>query len=92
MTLSSHGTRPIEPISCLKVLLDSRLQYDFLQGLIDIVAFLVQKVWQNNRISIREIPRKFPRYLLRVCSLLTTTLEPEMLESRWRTLKTRIIA
>jgi len=32
-------------------------------GLIDFVAFLVQTLWQNNRISIKDIPGKSPRYL-----------------------------
>jgi len=52
------GSRPIEPLSWLKLLLDSRLQYESLdlKGFIDFVAFLVQKLWQNNRILIREIP------------------------------------
>jgi len=30
--------------------LDSRLQYEFLEGLTDFLAFLVQKLWPNFRI------------------------------------------
>jgi len=36
-----------EPISWLKVFLDSKLQYEPLEGLMDFLAFLVQKLWQN---------------------------------------------
>jgi len=36
--------------------LDSRLQCESLEGLIDFLAFLVQKLWPNFRILIREIP------------------------------------
>jgi len=50
MTSSSPGSRPIEPILCLKVFLDSGLQYESLEGMIDILAFLIQKLWQNMQI------------------------------------------
>jgi len=56
MTSSSPGSRPIEPISWLKVFLDSRLQYESLEGLMDFLAFLVQKLWHKNQKFIREIP------------------------------------
>ena len=36
--------------------LDSRLQYESLDGLIDFLAFLVQKSWPSFRILIKEIP------------------------------------
>jgi len=36
--------------------LESRLQYESLEGLMDFLAFLVQKLWPNLRILIREIP------------------------------------
>jgi len=42
------GRRQIEPILWLKVYLDSRLKYESLECLIDFVAFLVEKLWQNN--------------------------------------------
>ena len=37
----------IHQILWLKVFLDSRLQYESLEGLMDFLAFLVQKLWQN---------------------------------------------
>jgi len=46
--LIAPGNRPIEPISWLKVFFDSRLQYESSEGLLDFLAFLVQKLWQNN--------------------------------------------
>jgi len=36
--------------------LDSRLQYESLEGLMDFLAFPVQKLWPNFRILIRDIP------------------------------------
>jgi len=36
--------------------LDSKLQYESLEGLMDFLAFLVQKLWQNKQKLIREIP------------------------------------
>jgi len=36
--------------------LDSRLQYESLEGLMDFLAFLTQKLWPNFRILINEIP------------------------------------
>jgi len=54
------GSRPIKSILWIKVLLDYRLQYESLEGLIDFVAFLVQKLWQNNQILIRKIPGNPP--------------------------------
>jgi len=36
--------------------LDSRLQYESFEGLMDFLAFLVQKLWQNKHKLIREIP------------------------------------
>jgi len=35
---------------------DSRLQYESLEGLIDFLAFLVQKIWQNKQKITRGIP------------------------------------
>ena len=35
--------------------LDSRLQYECLEGLMDFLAFLVQKFWPNKQKLIREI-------------------------------------
>jgi len=39
--------------------LDSRLQYESLEGLTDILAFLVQKLWQNKQKLIRKIPENY---------------------------------
>jgi len=36
--------------------LDSRFQYESLEGVMDFLAFLVQKLWPNFRVLIREIP------------------------------------
>jgi len=36
--------------------LDSRLQYQSLEGLMDFLAFLVQTLWPNFRILLRGIP------------------------------------
>ena len=36
--------------------LDSRLHYESLEGLMDFLAFPVQKLWPNFRILIRDIP------------------------------------
>ena len=56
-------------------------------GLIDFVAFLVQTLWQNNRILIGEIPQVSVHILF----FSVLTFEPETLESRSRVLKTHII-
>jgi len=56
MTSSSPGSRTIEPILWLKYFLDSKLQYKSLEGLMDFLVFLVQKLWQNKHNLIREIP------------------------------------
>jgi len=39
-----------------QIVWDSRLQYESLEGLMDFVAFLVHKLWQNNLKPYREIP------------------------------------
>jgi len=49
MMTSSPGSRTIHPILWFKVFLESRLQYEFLEGLLDFLAFLVQTLWQNNQ-------------------------------------------
>jgi len=36
--------------------LDSKLQYESLEGSMDFLAFLVQKLWRNKHKLIREIP------------------------------------
>jgi len=39
-----------------KVFLDSRLQYESLEGLMDFLTFLVHKLWQNKQKLNKEIP------------------------------------
>jgi len=74
MMTSSPGSRTIEPILWLKVLLDSRLQYEFLEGLMDFLAFLVQKLWQK---LIRESPYNYSAYSPMIWGLLAITWAPE---------------
>jgi len=49
MMTSSAESRTIHPILWFKVFLDSRLQYESLEGLMDFLAFLVQKLRQNKQ-------------------------------------------
>jgi len=39
-----------------QIFLDSRLQYESVECLMDFLAFLFQKLWQNKQKLIREIP------------------------------------
>jgi len=89
MTSSSPGNRPIKPILWLKVFLDSRLQHESSEGLMDFLTFLVQKLWQIKQKLIREIPIKYSAYSSINWGLLAITLAPE---SRSRALKTHITA
>jgi len=41
---------------CGSTFFDFRLQYASLEGLMDFLAFLVQKLWQNKQKLIRQIP------------------------------------
>jgi len=59
MMTSYPGSRTIHPILWLKVVLDSRLQYGSLKGLMDFLAFLVQKLWQSKQKIIWGIPTNF---------------------------------
>jgi len=62
MTSSFPGSRPIKPIVWLKIFSDSRLQHEPSEGLMDFLAFLFKKLWQNKQKLIRETPlihRKF---------------------------------
>jgi len=36
--------------------LDPRLQYESLEGLVDFLAFLIQKLWPNVWVLIKEMP------------------------------------
>ena len=91
MTSSSPGSQPNKSISWLKVLLHSRLWYESFEGLIDFLAFLVKKSWQNNIILIQETPAN-PLGNCLFYVVLAITLAPEMLESQSRARKTHIIA
>jgi len=53
---SYPGSQTIHHILWLKVFLDSRLQYESLEGLMNFLAYLVQKLWQNKQKIIRGIP------------------------------------
>jgi len=48
--------RIIHQILWLIVFLDSRLQYESLEGLMDFLVFLFQKLWQNKQKIIRGVP------------------------------------
>jgi len=56
MMTSSPGSRTIHWILWFKVVFDSRLQYESLEGLMEFLEFLVQKLWQNKQKLIGEIP------------------------------------
>jgi len=59
MMTTTTGSRTIHLILWFKVFLDSRLQYESLEGLVDFLAFLVQKSRQNKHKSIKEIPSNY---------------------------------
>ena len=55
--MSYPGSRTILHILWLRsFFLDSRLQYESLEGLMDFLAFLFQKLWQNKQKINRGIP------------------------------------
>jgi len=82
----------MEPILWLKVFLDSRLQYEFSEGLMDFLAFLVQTLWQNKQKLIREISGNYSAYSSMNWGLLAITWAKEMPRSRSRALKNHIPA
>ena len=88
----SCGNRPIESISSLEVLLDSRLEYESLEGLIDFVVFLVPKLWPKVWKLIGEILAISCQKSFLCLEFFFITFEPEILESQSMALKTRIIA
>jgi len=59
MRSSSLRSRPTKPILWIKVLLDSGLQNESVEPLIDFLAILVSKLWPNFRILIKEIPENY---------------------------------
>ena len=92
MMSSSPGSRTIEPILWLKLVLESRLQYESVEDLMDFLAFLVQKLRQNKQNLIREIPTNPLGNSYNIWGLLAITLVPETLGVRSRALKTHITA
>jgi len=72
--------------------LDSRLQYQSLEGLMNFLVFLVQKLRQNKQKLIREIPTNLLGNSYKIWGILAITLAPETLGGRSRALKTHITA
>ena len=54
--LSGPGRQRQEPIFWLEILLETRMLYKSLEGLINFLAFLVQMLWPKKSKIIREIP------------------------------------
>jgi len=75
-----------------KFFLDSRLQYESSEGLMDFLAFLVQKLWQNKQKLTREIPLTYSVMSSMILGLLALTWAPETLGSRSRPLQLHIPA
>jgi len=72
--------------------LDSRLQYESLEGLMDFLAFLVQKVCQNQQKIVRKIPTNSLGNPYKIRGLLAITWAPETPGSQFRPLRIHIIA
>jgi len=92
MMTSYPGSRTIHQILWLKIVLDSRLQYESVEGLIDFLAFLVQNVWQNNQKFIRGIPTNSLGNPYKIKGLSAITWAPETPGSRSRPLQLHIPA
>jgi len=58
MMTAYPGSGTIHQILWFKVFVDSGLQYESLEGLMDFLAFLVQNLWQNKQKVIRGILTK----------------------------------
>ena len=89
---SLPGSRTIHQIWRLEIFLDSRLQYESLEGLMDFLAFLVQKLWPNFRVLIREIPTNSLGNPYKIRGLSAITWGPETSGSRSRPLQLHIPA
>jgi len=85
-----ESNRPSDLVT--RSFLDSRLQYESLEGLMDFLAFLVQKLWPNFRVLIREIPWNYSAMSSTIWGLLALTWAPETIGSRSRPLKLHIPA
>ena len=90
MTSSGPGCQSQEPFFWLGFLLETRLWYKSLEGLMDFLAFLVPKLWPKCHKSIREISTNPQRHSWNIWIFLAIILDPEMLESQSRALKTHI--
>ena len=77
MMTSYPGSQTIHQILWLKVFLDSRLQYESLEGLMDFPAFLVQKLRQNKQKIIRGIPTNSLGNPYKIRGLSALTWAPE---------------
>jgi len=84
MMTSYPGSRTIHHILWLKVVLDSRLQYESLEGLMDFLAFLVQKLWQSKHKIIMGILTISLGYPYKIRGLSAITWGPETPGSRSR--------
>jgi len=85
-------SRTIQQILRLKVFLDSRLQYESLGGLMNFLAFLVQKLWQSKQKIIRGFPTNSLGNPYKIRGLSAITWGPETPGSRSRPLKLHIPA
>jgi len=90
MMTSYPGSRTIHQILWFKVFLDSRLQYESLEGLMDIL--LVQKFWQNKQKLIRGIPTNSLGNSCKIRGLSAITWASETPGSRSRPLQLHIPA
>jgi len=89
---SSPGSRTIEAILWLKVFLDSRLQYESLEGLMDFLALLVQKLRQYKQKLIRGFPINSLGISYRIWGLSVITCAPATPGSRSGALQIYITA
>jgi len=91
--MSYPGSRTILHILWLRsFFLDSRLQYESLEGLMDFLAFLFQKLWQNKQKINRGIPTNSLGNPYKIRGLSAITWGPVMLGSQFRPLKLHIPA
>ena len=78
---SFPGCRTIHRILWLEDFLDSRLQYESLEGLMDFLEFLVQTLWKNKQKIIRGIPTNSLGNPYKIWGLMALTWAPETLGS-----------
>jgi len=92
MTSSGPGSLRHEPFFWLEFLFYFRLSYKSIVGLMDFLAFLVQKLWPNFRKLIREIHINPLGNSSNIWKSLSITFKLETLESRSRAQMIRIKA